>query len=312
MHNLNQYAPRVDNQYARRVDNQYVPSSYKQSQELKTNFSKIILSIALLIAPLSARSLAQDYNGNLISKNKIILNSKSSNSYIQSLTTHTINFDGLLDQTFGNNPTNDAATPLGTTFLPFKIAGGGTDQCNSIAIQSDGKIVMGGKSGIAGNTHFSAARLLSNGQLDSSFGGYNSQAGTMYINQHITPDDSDDNCNSIAIQSDGKIVMGGYASSYQNTHWRFAAARLLSNGQLDSSFGNNTSGPIGTMYIAQSITNDTYSRDDQCKSIALQSDGKIVMGGSSFNNFALAQLINPMTLQTYQPSYAKVGAGLYV
>ena len=261
---------------------------------------KGLLALAALVVSASISAMAQDYNGNLISKNKVIFNSKSSNSYIQSLTSHTINFDGLMDQPFGNNATNLSTTPLGTTFITPTIAGGTNDQCNSIAIQADGKIVMGGSS----HSRFAAARFLPNGQLDSSFGGQISQAGTMYISQNIAGG-SNDRCRALALQNDGKIVMGGYS----NTN-HFALARLLSNGTLDSSFGGQIS-QAGTTYIAP-ITGGTA---DQCNAIAIQADEKIVMGGYSTNGssyFALARLINPMSLQTYQASYEGVGAGLYV
>ncbi len=130
----------------------------------------------LAVAPSSALSVAQDYNGNLISQNKIVFNNKSSNAYIQSLTKHTINFDGLLDQPFGNNPTNLPATPLGTTFID-SITTVGTQV--SIALQPDGKIVMGGYSRDA-NNYFALARLINPMTLQTYQASYASVGAGLY------------------------------------------------------------------------------------------------------------------------------------
>ncbi len=225
----------------------YACNANNQSQVVRIQciqtISKLMLAIALLITPLSTHSVAQDYTGNLISKNKVIFNSKSSNSYIQSLTTHTINFDGLLDQTFGNNPTNTPTTPLGTTFINSSIAGrtSPNDTCTCLAVQPDGKIILGGYSqDQSGHSHFAAARYLPSGQLDATFG----TNGTVAL-PFIVPGSTGGLCYAIALQPDGKIVMGGQSGLF------FAAARLMPNGQLDNTFnpqGLNAAQP-GTMYI---------------------------------------------------------------
>jgi hypothetical protein len=65
---------------------------------------------------------------------------------------------------------------------------------NSIAVQVDGKAVIGGAfTTVGGVTRNSVARLNSDGSLDTSF----------------NPDASGA-VNSIAIQADGRIVIGGY------------------------------------------------------------------------------------------------------
>ena len=268
------------------------------------HLSNIMLTLVLSISSSQLLSAATDYNGNLIGKNKVIFNNNSSNSYIQSLTSHTINFDGLLDQPFGNN----SVGPLGTTFVPAVIATGSTsDICYSIAIQSDGKIVMGGVS----NNRFAAARFLPNGQLDVSFGGpaagYSSQAGTMFIATFIAGGTHDE-CKSVAIQPDGKIVMGGYS----NVH--FAAARLLSNGALDTSFGGLAAGytsQSGTLFLPF-IAGGTQ---DVCWSIAIQPDGKIVMGGytsPTYAEFAAARLLPNGALDTSFGNHTPTNGTMFI
>ena len=80
---------------------------------------------------------------------------------------------------------------------------------------------------LSSNRDFALARYNINGSLDSSFG----TGGKV-----ITPVGSDaDYGNSVAIQSDGKIVVSGY--SYNGTNDDFALVRYDSTGILDNTFG---------------------------------------------------------------------------
>ena len=72
------------------------------------------------------------------------------------------------------------------------------------------------------------------------------------------------------LQSDGKIVAAGH--SYNGTNYDFAVVRYNTEGSLDTSFGT---GGI--------VTTPIGSSDDSAYSVVLQSDGKIVAAGSSFN-----------------------------
>ena len=92
------------------------------------------------------------------------------------------------------------------------------------------------------------------------------------------PRPSADETAGAVLQSDGKIVAGGYSDR------KFALARYLSSGALDTSFG--TGGLVTTVVGTDS--------DDWIKSLALQSwDGKIVAVGYSKNgstfNLAVAR-----------------------
>jgi len=171
---------------------------------------------------------------------------------------------GSLDNTFGTNGTLIASINHGQ--------GGEDDYGNAVAIQSDDKIVIAGYNydDTNGEVTFVAARLDSNGTIDTTFGidGWSKVS--------ITGEAKNDFANSIAIQSDGKIVLAGYSidSSQQKA---FAVARLNSNGVIDSSFGNN--GSLG-FFIAGG---DAYG--DEANSVAIQSDGKIVIAGYSGGHF---------------------------
>jgi uncharacterized delta-60 repeat protein len=148
------------------------------------------------------------------------------------------NADGALDLDF--NPGVDMIYNPGTHTNGIIYA---------IAIQSDGKFVIGGSFSFYrdGKAINRIARLNTDGSLDDSF---DSGIG------------ADWDVRAIAIQPNGKIIIGGYFSAYNgNTSQRIA--RIESNGMLDISFA----GYGISMYSAV------------VSSIAIQPDGKIIIGG---------------------------------
>jgi uncharacterized delta-60 repeat protein len=151
---------------------------------------------------------------------------------------------GTLDSSFGVG--GDARILIDTT--PYQSA-----FASVTAMQGDGKIVLAGNVGFNYNG-FIVARMLSNGEPDSTFG-INSIA-TFYDGPQQTYVDA------IVIQKDDKIVLGGVIN--QND---FLLARYQSNGFLDSSFGLN--GKVVT----------DVGNSDQILSLAIQPDGKIVAAG---------------------------------
>jgi uncharacterized delta-60 repeat protein len=111
---------------------------------------------------------------------------------------------------------------------------------NAIAIQSDGKIVVGG---IFSSPYNNVARFHSSGALDTTF---NPGAGP------------DDKVRAVAVQTDGRILIGG-SFFYLNSYSIHYLARLNSNGSVDTGFVPNPNDAVYT--------------------IALQADAKIVVGG---------------------------------
>ncbi|MGH9268318.1 MAG: FG-GAP-like repeat-containing protein, partial [Acidimicrobiales bacterium] len=80
----------------------------------------------------------------------------------------------------------------------------------------------------------------------------------------------DDGAAAVAVQSDGKVVAVGLSSN--GVDQDFALARYADNGALDATFGTG-----GTVVTA--VGGD----DDGANAVALQTDGKIVVAGFSFN-----------------------------
>jgi len=153
---------------------------------------------------------------------------------------------GTIDSTFGNN---------GNLTIDF----GANDVALSGVIQTDGKIVLSGSR--AWNTEESdlaLVRLLGNGTLDPWFG--TSGKVTVDFSQYDTAD-------SIALQNDGKLLIGGH--SYFRSNDDFIAARFSADGRLDNSFANS------------GITNtDIGSRDFGYSIISLPDQSTLLAGAS--------------------------------
>jgi uncharacterized delta-60 repeat protein len=117
---------------------------------------------------------------------------------------------------------------------------------NTIAVQADGKILVGGVfTTVNGKTRNRIARLNADGSLDESFTA-----------------SADLDVNRIVVQADGKIVIGGYFTQVNDTTHNYIA-RLTDKGILeDTASFNPGTGP-----------------DNGVSSIAVQADGKIVLGG---------------------------------
>ena len=137
-------------------------------------------------------------------------------------TANPANADGSLDTSFDTD--GKVTTAIGSA----------TDYGRSVAIQSDGKIVVAGYSNNGSNFDFALARYNTDGSLDTYFdsdGKITTAIGS-----------SNDYAFSVAIQSDGKIVVAGY--SYNESGGEFALARYNTDGSLDTSF--DTDGKVTT------------------------------------------------------------------
>lgn len=185
----------------------------------------------------------------------------------------------------------------------FKPIGASNGVIHSVAIQSDGKpIVVGSFTTINNNPNYSrGARLNLDGSLDTGFfcGGNNGEfyavaiqrVGTedrpliggwfnmisdhtiYYLARLLTNGDPDysfvtdsyfnSSVRAIAVQSDGKILVGGDFTTFGSSY-RYHIARLLTNGALDTSF---------------SVSGYYPGTDLAVRSIAVQDNGKILIGG---------------------------------
>ena len=108
-----------------------------------------------------------------------------------------------------------------------------------------------------------ARKVLTAGALDTSFG----TAGLQTIS---FPSGSVDVAD-VALDSAGRIVIAGTSNG------DFALARYLSTGALDVSFGD------------EGVVTTDFGLDAEATALALQSDGKVVVVGSTGGDFAVAR-----------------------
>jgi uncharacterized delta-60 repeat protein len=133
---------------------------------------------------------------------------------------------------------------------------------NSIAVQSDGKILVGGEF-----TTYNAQtgknrliRLNADGTEDTAF-------STNAVVNGTTPR-FNNTVFSITVQSDGKILVGGNFSNYNAQTGKNRLIRLNADGTEDTAFSTNA------------VVNGTTPRfSNAIRSITVQSDGKILVGG---------------------------------
>ncbi|MBK6902680.1 MAG: T9SS type A sorting domain-containing protein [Saprospirales bacterium] len=160
--------------------------------------------------------------------------------------------DGEPDQGFGSE---------GTAIIYF---GGFNAIAEGAAIQTNGKLVVAGS---AGRWNAVIARYLDDGSLDPSFGD-GGKVVTDFKDFSLLP-------TSMVLLPDDKIVLAGGGGDY------FSLLRYLPDGELDASFGEN-----GLMKI------EIGHYLAKCHALALQPDGKLVLGGIAFNDRFLAR-VNP-------------------
>jgi uncharacterized delta-60 repeat protein len=169
--------------------------------------------------------------------------------------------DGSLDLTFGVD--GKTTTSLGSDPIKQYVAG------NAIALQRDGKILV---AGIAGhdNDDIGLARFTSDGSPDTSFG-----AGNGWV---VTDLGVSEEAQDLVLQPDGKIVVVGAYFNDVADDWDFALLRYNSDGSLDTSFDEDGW-----------LTTDFDSSQDVGEGVVLQSDGKIIVAGTSLAGMALAR-----------------------
>jgi uncharacterized delta-60 repeat protein/uncharacterized repeat protein (TIGR01451 family) len=135
----------------------------------------------------------------------------------------------------------------GTVDTTFNPGQGADDFVSAMALTPSGQLMVGGGfTSFNGNLRSRIVRLNANGSLDF---GFNPGLG------------ANDAVRALALQADGKIIIAGDFSSYNNVA-RSHIARLNTDGSLDASFNPGASGPNTNIYA-----------------LAIQGDGKIILGG---------------------------------
>lgn len=155
----------------------------------------------------------------------------------------------------------------------FSIGSSSWEDAYASAIQEDGKILIAGRYYNGRSWDFLVVRFNEDGSIDSSFG----QRGFITIDFG-----KDDRAFDIAVQSDGKILICGFAERF---NWDFAVSRFNQDGSIDTTFGEK-----GSLLLNIGTYNDVAF------SIKVQNDNKIIVCGWTYIfeswDFALVRL-NP-------------------
>ena len=183
------------------------------------------------------------------------------------------NIDGSLDTSFDDDGKLSTAVTAGHDY--------GFD----VDVQTDGKIVVCGD----GSSDTTIVRYLADGTLDSSFSG----DGKAVIGIGA----GDSRAKALTLQKDGKIVVAGRAKISAGGFYNFYVARVSTNGSLDSGFGNNGKvvTPLGDV-----------DGGGIAESLAIQSNGKIIISGESQSKFAIARFNTDGTFDTSFDSDGRV------
>ncbi len=139
---------------------------------------------------------------------------------------------------------------------------------SDVALQPDGKILVAVRAVVGGTTIFGVVRFEGDdGDVDTGFGTDGlATAGFSTLNDYPA---------AVVVQSDGKIVVAGQSSNLTNPD--FAIARFVDGGTLDGSFDSDGK-----------LTVDFFDSFDGAECAAIQTDGKIVVGGFARNGTSTA------------------------
>ncbi|MEI9953760.1 MAG: hypothetical protein WDO74_33470 [Pseudomonadota bacterium] len=228
-------------------------------------------------------------------------------------------------------------TSFGSAGLVTTEVGQGADVARAIAVDDAGRIVVAGTASGAVGLDFAILRYQPNGTLDESFG---SKGKTI-----VSFGDDADTAYALALQSDGKIVIGGDSNRASGqTGLDFALLRLDANGKPDSSFGDAglvttsvaTLGGRDSIYAlavqeiageerivaaggegdfmlarfhADGSLDDSFGEQGKvtglfgstigaARALALTAEGEIVVAGHAQHDFALAKLQKSGSLAT--------------
>ncbi|HXD94162.1 MAG TPA: hypothetical protein VNX01_13200, partial [Bacteroidia bacterium] len=206
-------------------------------------------------------ALVQQSDGKIIAAGAILFS--DSNMYYNRVSR--FNSNGNWDTTFNANV--NPYYPFSTNYM-------------AVAVQADGKLIVGGGS-VNFNQALNILRLNTNGAMDTSF----------HVGTGAKPY-SANTVRAIAIQTDGRVIIGGAFTTYNGVSVK-RIARLNTDGSLDNTFDMSL-GANGTV-----------------ETISIQNDGKIIIGGSftAYNGTAIKGLARLNTDGTLDNAF-NTGVGI--
>ncbi len=223
--------------------------------------------------PVSSVDYSELWSGELQSDGKIVLAGMIKVSNIGSfIFLIRLNSNGTKDSTFGIN--GIFRTPIINNFEPL-------GRSVKIASLSDGKIIL--FTGVKTDKKFSLIRVNANGTLDNTFGtggviDVSSSSGDIFSISAL----------ALAIQSDGKILAQGVASTAPNNTQGYVF-RFLPDGTLDNTFSSDGEFQINDYAGPLSTNNDR-------RSIIPLPDGKVLISRSSTSGIGISRIKSDGTI----------------
>lgn len=229
-------------------------------------YGKVITDINVTNDHLTSIAIQQDHK---------ILAGGSTNATGQSALLLRYLPNGILDHSFGQS-----GKIISTFSYPVSFI-------SSIKVLLSGKIIALVKAmGATGNSDIILALYNSDGTLDASFG----KNGMI-----ITDFSATDAGESMEIQADGKIIIGGFIGT-STVNADFVLLRYNSDGSLDQSFGQN--GKVQT----------DFGAGDMGQSLSLQPNGSITMiGNRVFDKESVLNLVRFKANGTLDSSFGQNG-----
>jgi uncharacterized delta-60 repeat protein len=218
-----------------------------------------------------------EYGDNMVVQpdNKIVFCGRIQvGSGVQTLV-YRITENGALDTGFGTNGKYNFA------------AGGTADECTALAVQTDGKILIGGNTLMASKQAF-IVRLSKTGQKDTGFG----TSGQTNLS-------AGSNLSGFALQNDAKIVAAGYSTTgtaINFSTFRFNAGAVVGNDDIASILASSSVYPNPVSATASSFQYKVQlDASDRAQAAIYGLDGKLVY---QFN--AVLDLQNGENIQTLE------------
>lgn len=189
----------------------------------------------------------------------------------QTLSVSRFTTSGLLDTTFnlsGPNP--------GWLIIP-NLSSYNYNFSSGLGINNLGQIIISGYiTKTTGEQCFGVAAVTSSGTLDTSFGISGQTVLDLSPTYNLTGVAFSNGANALALQTDNKIVItGGFTNTITGAEG-FSLVRFDTNGTLDLTFGL-----AGLGYILSDLVS---SNTEIGYSVAIQSDGKVLVGGTAINS----------------------------
>lgn len=176
---------------------------------------------------------------------------------------------GAIDPTFGE-------TQSGIAIVPFELGDENNDIATGAASDANGRIYLAGYADIdPANLCLAVTRLTADGVIDNTYG--DGGDGRLC---HQDPAFGWLVAQDIALQANGKLVAAGTAYDAGGSNPRFLACRFDTDGSPDPSFGPPASPGCRAIDFGADYA------DSEAHAIAIQTDGRIVLAGTTFDKIA--------------------------